>query len=274
MRISDQAIHRIYIEQDTREPDFVMPTHHYHPYFELYYVNKGSCRFFISNEFHDLMEGDVMLIPLQELHYTRYQYGTCTRTAIYYRKEDLLPNGMDQLTDFDTLSQSFHILHVPENRQAEIEGILRHMLLDERAGDRTTKPALQIHLQELFLMLLRHAQETTHSPAVIHTGDAQILKAAQYISQHYAEPLTSADIARETGFSTNYFSSRFKEMTGIGVHEYLVFTRLRHAARLLSTTDRQIGEIALACGFESGNYFKDAFRKMYGMTPREYRAIL
>ncbi len=194
--------------------------------------------------------------------------------SIYYRAKELLPNGIDALTGFSQSADSFHILHVPENRQKDVEGILRHMLQDELLNDKTTKPALQIHLQELFLTLLRYAQETTDSPVVIHTGDAQILQAAQYISKHYAEPLTSAQIARETGFSTNYFSSKFKEMTGIGVHEYLVFTRLRHAAGLLATTELTVTEIALRCGFESGNYFKDAFRKMYGVTPRAYRATI
>ena len=55
------------------------------------------------------------------------------------------------------------------------------------------------------------------------------------------------------------------------VHEYLSLLRLENAAmELLSTQDR-ITEIALRNGFSDSNYFKDAFRKMYGVSPREYR---
>ena len=45
---------------------------------------------------------------------------------------------------------------------------------------------------------------------------------------------------------------------------------LRCTVTNLSTTDT-ITQIALRCGFSDSNYFKDAFKKKYGLTPREYR---
>ncbi|MDE5679282.1 MAG: helix-turn-helix transcriptional regulator [Lachnospiraceae bacterium] len=85
------------------------------------------------------------------------------------------------------------------------------------------------------------------------------------------EYLTMADIAEAAGYSPNYLSRKFREAAGIGVHEYLVFIRLQHAALELITTDNSITEIALRCGFSDSNYFKDAFKKRYGVTPRAYR---
>jgi len=73
------------------------------------------------------------------------------------------------------------------------------------------------------------------------------------------------------GFNPNYLSRKFKETAGIGVHEYLVFTRLQHAALELVTTEDSVTEIAFRCGFSDSNYFKDAFKKKYGLTPRAYR---
>ena len=80
-----------------------------------------------------------------------------------------------------------------------------------------------------------------------------------------------ADIAAAAGYSPNYLSRKFREAAGIGVHEYLVFIRLQHAALELITTDDSVTEIALRCGFSDSNYFKDAFKKRYGVTPRAYR---
>ena len=68
-----------------------------------------------------------------------------------------------------------------------------------------------------------------------------------------------------------YFSKKFRETTGFGVKEYLTHIRLQNAAHLLCTTDPSITEIAGICGFSDGNYFGDAFRKHYGMSPRAYR---
>ena len=57
----------------------------------------------------------------------------------------------------------------------------------------------------------------------------------------------------------------------LGVHEYLMFVRLQHAALDLVSTGDSITEIALRSGFSDSNYFKDAFKKKYGVTPSAYR---
>ena len=80
-----------------------------------------------------------------------------------------------------------------------------------------------------------------------------------------------ADIAAAAGFSPNYLSRRFREAAGFGVHEYLTFIRLRSAAHELASTADSVTEVALRCGFSNSNYFKDAFKKQYGCTPRAYR---
>ncbi len=110
-------------------------------------------------------------------------------------------------------------------------------------------------------------------PADIHTTDQQILKAAYFINEHYMQPLATQDVARAVSFSPNHLSRKFRQATGIGLHEYLVFIRLHHAAQELVATEDSITTIALRCGFSDSNYFKDSFKKKYGVTPRKYRQI-
>ena len=80
-------------------------------------------------------------------------------------------------------------------------------------------------------------------------------------------------MARAVGFSPNYLSRKFRAAAGIGLHEYIVFVRLQHAAQELVSTSDSITTIALRCGFSDSNYFKDSFKKKYGITPRNYRKI-
>ena len=86
-----------------------------------------------------------------------------------------------------------------------------------------------------------------------------------------AEHIDAADIAAAAGYSPNYLSRKFRKSVGTGIHEYLVFIRLQCAALELMATDDSITEIAFRCGFSDSNYFKDAFKKKYGVTPRAYR---
>jgi AraC-like DNA-binding protein len=77
--------------------------------------------------------------------------------------------------------------------------------------------------------------------------------------------------ASEAGLTPTYFSRKFKEVVGTGFRDYVNFVRLGGAASLLRTTQLSIQEISRRCGFNSANYFGDAFRSAYGISPREFR---
>ncbi len=95
--------------------------------------------------------------------------------------------------------------------------------------------------------------------------------AVKYIHENYAENITLEGAAASAGLAPTYFSRKFKEIVGTGFRDYLTFVRLREAASLLRKTHLPISEVARRCGFNSSNYFGDAFRSAYGMPPRQYR---
>lgn len=152
-----------------------------------------------------------------------------------------------------------------------MSALISRMTAETRIGDAQSVPTLYFQLQELFLMCARVCLFSQDTPADIHTTDRHVLLAVRFIGKNYMRPVTTADIAA-AGFSPNYLSRKFREAAGIGIHEYLAFTRLQHAAAELISTDDTITQIALRCGFSDSNYFKDVFKKKYGVTPREYRS--
>ncbi len=54
--------------------------------------------------------------------------------------------------------------------------------------------------------------------------------------------------------------------------EYLISYRLNEAKKLLRSSELPITEICYECGFSDSSYFGKAFRKAYGLSPREYRS--
>ena len=83
--------------------------------------------------------------------------------------------------------------------------------------------------------------------------------------------ITVAEIADRVEFSESHFMRYFKENMGTSFVDYLKDYRLTMAARLLLVSDDTILSIAEEVGFDNLSYFNRAFKKKYGVTPREYR---
>jgi len=99
-----------------------------------------------------------------------------------------------------------------------------------------------------------------------------ITKALEYIrAENKNSEITIEDVANHAGFSTDYFNRVFLAHTGFNVMEYVRFSRMKKAAKLLRTTDKDILDIALDCGYEAHESFSRAFKKQYGVRPVEYR---
>ena len=264
-------IDRIYAETRVRDAGFVMPSYHCHNYFELFYVESGACRFLAEDHLYDLHAGDFMLIPPQFLHYTRYLCGACKRSTVFFRLEDLDPK-MTALLPYDgQFLETLRLFQASLPFQETASGLLARMVAERETDDVLTEFLLPMQLQELLLLCSRNCRFLDDLPAEIPTTDRQILLAARFISEHYMEPITTADIAQAASFSPNYLTRKFREAAGIGVHEYLVYVRLKQAAKDLAATRDTITQIAFRNGFSDSNYFKDAFKKKYGLSPTQYR---
>lgn len=271
VRTSTGEITRIHVDRRTRDAGYLMGSHHCHPYYELSYIEHGSCRFFIEDTMYDLHDGDFLLIPPQLFHYTRYLFGPCLRCGIYFRYEDLGQELLPFLPDAQAFFSQLRVFQAPSANRREMAALIGRMAAEEEGFDERSALMLRVQLHELLLLCSRVCVHLTESPASIHTTDRQVLQAARFINEHFRQQITANDIAAAAGFSPNYLSRKFREAAGIGVHDYLVFIRLRNAAFELLSTDDSVTDIALRSGFSDSNYFKDVFKKKYGVTPREYR---
>ena len=91
-----------------------------------------------------------------------------------------------------------------------------------------------------------------------------------YLHEHYAEPVTRAQLARRFGLSERHLDRCFRLESGLAPLAYLNRYRVRQARTLLEQGNRSITQVALAVGFSDSNYFSRVFRQEVGMSPREY----
>lgn len=267
MRTSDEAIDRIYISQIIRNADYKMPVAHEHAYYEFYYVRSGEASLFSGREVLNMKAGDFALIPPGTSHYAFYR-SNCVRINIYFNFSDLCDDGLPFYTDVKE-PLGFSSGSIAASYRDELTGIFDRMMTEGRLNDRYSLMLTKLHLREISLYVMRYSLSQS-KPADDGSQDV-ITKVVNYINENYAMQLDLETLSRQAGLSPSYFSKKFKAKTGMGMKEYVTLTRLRKASAELLSTDHRISEVSANCGFSDPNYFKDCFRRIYEMSPREYR---
>lgn len=96
-------------------------------------------------------------------------------------------------------------------------------------------------------------------------------QAMEYIDQNFQSYLTLEMIAGKVGLQPNYFCRYFKKYVGMSVGQYLARARLNYALAYMTDFGASVVESALQAGFPSASALNDCCRRVYGMTPTQYR---
>lgn len=96
-------------------------------------------------------------------------------------------------------------------------------------------------------------------------------RAIMYIEQNYAKDIQVEQLAQLSGVSVQHFCRVFKMRTSMRPLEYIANRRVAAAKSLLINTSLEIGEIGKQVGYPDRNYFSIVFRRMEGISPRDYR---
>lgn len=101
--------------------------------------------------------------------------------------------------------------------------------------------------------------------------DACIKKSIEYIEDNLDNKIELKELADKAFLSKYHFHRVFHSVVGEPVAEYIRKRRLKEAASELITTDNKIVDIALKYQFSSQEAFTKAFKRIYGVPPREFR---
>lgn len=157
-----------------------------------------------------------------------------SRETVLQLKDQLL--GLKAKTGFDSVLELMAILH--RLSQAEDTQLLSSVGFDDR-----------------------HAR----------SNNRRIAKVFEYLNEHYADPITLADMAAYAHMHEASFSRFVKRSTGKTFIDSLNEIRLGHATRLLIDTNQTIAEIAYSCGFNNISNFNRIFKRKKNCTPRAFR---
>jgi AraC-like DNA-binding protein len=126
--------------------------------------------------------------------------------------------------------------------------------------------------QMLASRLIAAASGRSRKPTAVTARDRRrAVEAALWIDAHSQDDIALDDAAREAGLSPFHFLRLFSSVLGVTPHQYLVRSRLRHAARLLAEDDREVTAVAYDSGFNDLSNFIRTFHRAAGVSPLKFR---
>jgi AraC family transcriptional regulator len=125
----------------------------------------------------------------------------------------------------------------------------------------------------LFVRLLRQysAREQFIREYTDGLSKRKLQQVSEYIDDHLEKNLSLKELAAVVNMSSHYFTSLFKQSTGLSAYQYVIHRRMERAKQLLCRQSLSIIEVSQQVGFQSQSHFSNVFRKYVGTTPRIYR---
>ncbi|MDW2798467.1 helix-turn-helix domain-containing protein [Clostridium boliviensis] len=98
-------------------------------------------------------------------------------------------------------------------------------------------------------------------------------KINDFIHKHYREEITRNEIAGQFYLTPSYLAKLYKRKTGVNIKDYINEYRIEKAKELLKSGVCNVGDVAEKVGFDNFSYFSTLFKKITGVSPKEYRNL-
>ncbi len=103
-------------------------------------------------------------------------------------------------------------------------------------------------------------------------NSVQVINAIKFINSHIDERITLTVVAEHLGITMSHLSHIFKNATGEKISKYILIRKLDASLVMLKNTKLSVSEISYRLKFTSQSYFTKTFKKILGISPRQYRS--
>lgn len=101
--------------------------------------------------------------------------------------------------------------------------------------------------------------------------DRHVTMVVRFMYDNLSRSLTLDEISREVKLSKSYLNTIFKSQTGRSPVEFFIHLKMQEACKLLKNTDLYIYEVSARLGYEDQYYFSRIFKKVVGVSPKDYK---
>ncbi len=230
---------------------------HWHNYFELELVVKGSGIHSFNGVEYPLQKGDAYLLTPVDFHEIK------ASSAI-----ELINVSFDEVWLTEKMRAILYTADLEKKRRMDGEAYRRFLLALELLQRECASDTPCIG--QLLDYLLSSFVQQNVSNRMNKEQLTGIEKAVAYVELHFREKITLNSLAAISGYSPTYFSELFRKVTGETYIECLTALRVRYAKMLLAS-GVSVADTCFESGFGSLTNFLAVFKAKCGMSPSQYR---
>ena len=264
----------------------------------FYLVQAGSCCISIGGATRKMYAGDIVMIANGDKHVC-YALDYCGDDAEPLNRISLNCNqGVITVSEESTLNVQLILVEcqydkdpllpllsalppilpenndMPENQLKALDVAVSFITLESECGRLGKLAMINLWVNIVMIECLRTYIEglpETSNNWLVAMREPYLSKALFLMHDKPDHNWTTHELAKKAGMSRSGFSQRFKETVGIPPLTYLTDYRLRLAAGHLRLGKNNIGQISEMVGYASNSTFSQAFKRVYGMSPKEYQ---
>ncbi|BBH19147.1 AraC family transcriptional regulator [Paenibacillus baekrokdamisoli] len=265
--------------------------------YEIIFLMEGTGEFHINDKKYYMKPGNVFIIP----PHVRHSYSISPGKAYHYfavhfdllymgESLDFSADHVYRNIDYKNLNQVpleqqlsdrpvvvLNEINFPVTANASDPHKYLQLFRELVLASQEKQLTYPIEARALMLQILKYLIRDCKTKEGIekeHSHKIEMMRAIQYMYDHYQEDLNVHDLSHSLALSTNYFRTLFKEATGKTPLEFHTHIRMDKAKEYLKKKKHSIGEICDLVGYNNIYNFSRIFKKAEGISPKFYADTL
>ncbi len=245
---------------------------HSHSYCEIILIVEGSdVQYFTDDAEYIVTKGDMIYLPAGHTHSAKFNLTDDNSIRIVIQIDSKMWNNVVERTGIKWFDKTV-VLRKGYVEEWDYNGLALRINQTLQAQKDIQKQLFEAQITEMQLLIDQAIGE--NKKRISGLKNDIVSRAIKYLEENYTNQSVSVEsLTDHINISRAHLAKTFKTYTSESVHEYLTRLRMQHFKKLIAEGNSVL-EASLDSGFSDYSSFVKAFKRLYGITPRQYRVQL